>query len=400
VHRDTRDEIQTTLDTLEAHLAWWGLRQFTSDEAYFQWQREILSPAEITALHRHVEKKRGGSSVDEVAFYDATSHSNILPVLYSQQYGYYLAIGARVADRIGEARSILDVGCGVGILTTFYARQYPDKIFVGVDRSPDSIVRAQEQSKALGLTNVRFECLDLDHTVPTRFYDLILATHALVQAEQDPGIPSRSWSTFDRAGEDHQQADFERRTGIGVRLDGLSASMVKMGHMIVFEKTRQLARRVPLQRALAARDLGLIEQPELIRYRIIEEIADDGPFYVLGMGASRQIVWDESPEPDQGRPFDQSQLKTGSTDPDEPLYENHWPSAQRVWEQLHDKHLLKETTREEPDGRQLHVELGQAEEWVYLYCANTFDQRQLVIVEPAHMAMLESYYREIASGVL
>jgi SAM-dependent methyltransferase len=386
------------LQSLYSHLAGWGLRQFTSDEAYFQWQREILLPSEITALHRQVEQKRGGSSADEVAFYDATTHSNILPVLYSQQYDYYLAIGARVADRIDEARSILDVGCGVGILTTFYARQYPDKTFVGIDRSPESIVRAQEQTKALGLTNVRFEYLDLDRTAPTRSYDLILATHALMQAEQDSGIPSRSWSTFDRAGEGQQQADFERRTGIGVRLDRLSASLVQRGRMIVFEKTRQLARRVPLQRALAARDLGLIEQPELIRYRIIEEIADDGPFYLLGRGASRQIVWDESPEPDEGRPFDRSQRKTGLADPDAPLYENHWPSAQHVWEQLYNKRLLKETTRQEPDGRQLHVEFGQAEEWVYLYCANTLDQRQLVIVEPARALILESYYQEIVRG--
>ena len=59
------------LQSLHSHLAWWGLRQFTSDEAYFQWQRETLSSAEITALHRRWEKKRGGSSADEVAFYDA-----------------------------------------------------------------------------------------------------------------------------------------------------------------------------------------------------------------------------------------------------------------------------------------------------------------------------------------
>ena len=389
------DEIRTTL---HEHLAWWGLRQFTSDEAYFRWQRETLSPAELTTLYRQVEQKRRGSSADEVAFYDATAHQNILPVLYSQRYDYYLAIGPRVAARIGEARSILDVGCGVGILTTFYARQYSDKTFVGIDRSPASISRAQEQAKALGLTNVRFECLDLGHTPPTGSSDLILATHALVQTEQDPGIPSRSWNTFERASESQPQADFERRTGIGIRLNRVSALLSANGRMIVFEKTRQLARRVPLQRALAARDLGLIEQPEMIRYRLVEEIADDGPFYVLGRGASHQLHWNESPEPDEGRPFDRTKLETGSTDPDVPLYENHWPSAQRVWEQLHDTHLLKETTRQESDGRQLHVELGQAEEGVYLYCANTFDQRQLVLVEPARTVMLESYYQEIASG--
>ncbi len=385
------------LQSLHSHLAWWGLRQFTSDEAYFRWQRETLSAAELTALHRQVEQKRRGSTADEVAFYDATAHPHILPVLYSQRYDYYLAIGPRVADRLGEARSILDVGCGVGLLTTFYARQYPDKTFVGIDRSPASIARAQEQAEALGLTNVRFDCLDLDldQTPPTSSYDLILATHALVQAEQDPGIPSRSWNTFERASESQQQADFERRTGIGTRLDRLSALLSANGRMIVFEKTRQLARRVPFQRAMAGRNLGLIEQPELIRYRLVEEIADDGPFYLLGKGESRKLHWDESPEPDEGRPFDRTKLKTGSIDPDAPLYENHWPSAQRVWEELHEKHLLKETTRQEPDGRQLHVELGEAEEGVYLYCANSLDQRQLVLVEPARMVMLESYYQEI-----
>src|SRR5207249_9572240 len=129
---------------------------------------------------------------------------------------------------------------------------------------------------------------------------------------------SRSWNTFERASDRQQQADFQRRTGIGPRLDGLSALLSAKGRMILFEKTRQLARRVPLQRALAARDLGLIEQPELIRYRLVKEIADDGPLYVMERGVSPQFHWDESPEPDEGRPFDRTKVKTGSTDPDAP----------------------------------------------------------------------------------
>ena len=74
--------------------------------------------------------------------------------------------------------------------------------------------------------------------------------------------------------------------------------------MIVFEKTRQLARRVSLQRALDARGLWLIEQPELVRYRLVEEVADDGPFYLLGTEAGSTLHWDESPEPDEGPPCD------------------------------------------------------------------------------------------------
>jgi SAM-dependent methyltransferase len=387
------------LQSLHSHLAGWGLRPFTLDTVYFQWQRENISSSELAALHRQAEQKRSGSSSDEVSFYDASAHPNVLPFLYSQRYHYYLAIGSRVAHRIGEARSILDVGCGVGILTTFYARRHPDKTFVGIDRSPLSIARAQEQAKALNLANVHFECLDFDLTPPSCSPDLVLATHALMQAELDPGIPSRSWNTFDRTGDGHQQADFERRTGIGTKLDRIDDLLTPKGRMIVFEKTRQLARRVPLQRALAARDLGLIEQPGMIRYSLVEEVVDDGPFYVLGRGALGQHLWDESPEPDEGLPFDRTRLKTVSNDPGTPLYENHWPSAQYAWEQLYDTRILKEITHQEPDGRQLHVELGQAEEGIYLYCANTLDQRQLVIVEPARAAMLESYYQEITSGI-
>jgi SAM-dependent methyltransferase len=353
---------------------------------------------ELATLHRQIEQKRRGAVADEVVFYDAAAQPHILPVLYSQQYGYYRAVGPQVADRVGDAASILDVGCGVGILTTFYAKQYPDKTVVGIDRSPASIARAQQQAQALNLMNVQFECLDLDHRAPTRSFDLILATHALLQAEHDPGIPSRSWKTFERVGEGQQQADFERRTGIGGRLDRLYALLPAQGRMIVCEKTRQLARRVPFQRALAARGLGLSEEPELIRYSLVEEIADDGPLFLLRVGQSQEVQWNELPEPDAGSLFDRTMQRAKATDPDVPLYENHWPSAQRVWEQLQNRHVIKESTRQEPDGRQLHVELGQAEEGGYLYCANTLDQRQLVIVEPARRRMLESYYEEIMNG--
>jgi SAM-dependent methyltransferase len=388
----------TRLQSLHSHLAWWGLKRFTSDSDYFAWQRKQLSPVDLTQLKAQVERKRGGERRDEVAFYDLTTKPQILPVLYSQRYEYYCEIGSHVAARFGNANSILDFGCGVGILPTFYATQCPEKQFVGVDRSPASIAVAREKARELGLSNVRFECVDVESGNLAGSYDLIVATHALVQAEQDPGIPSHSWQTFERAHDAKQQAAFEQRTGIGIRLDRLSASLIQNGRMIVFEKTRQLARRVPLQRALAWRNLQLVEAPEPIRYQLVEAVEDDGPFYVLGRGAPHQFNWDESPEPDAGGPFDRSNVKTGSTDPDAPLYENHRPSAQRVWEQLHDRHLLKETTCREPAGRQLHVELGQAEEGVYLYCANTLDQRQLVIVEPARTAMLESYYREITSS--
>jgi SAM-dependent methyltransferase len=384
--------------SLYSHMARWGLKRFTSDADYFAWQRIALSSTDLIQLRKVVEQKHKGGHLDEVAFYDLSAQPKILPVLYSQRYEYYIEVGSRVAACLGDAGHILDFGCGVGILTTFYAAQYPEKQFLGVDRSPASIAVARERAQGLGLGNLRFECADVELRSIAGPHDLIVATHSLVQAEQDPGIPSQNWQTFERTHDSKQQALFEQRTGLDIRLDRLSALLAQKGRMIVCEKTRQLARRVPLQRALAARGLWLIAQPELVRYRLVEEVADDGPFYLLGTEAGSTLHWDESPEPDEGSPCDPMKCKPHATDQDAPLYENHWPSAQGAWEQLHEKRLLKDTTRQESDGRQLHVELGQAEEGVYLYCANTFDQRQLVLVEPARTLMLESYYRQIVNG--
>src|SRR5689334_13551866 len=101
--------------------------------------------------------------------------------------------------RVGSAPCVLDFGCGVGILTTFYARQCPDREFVGLDRSTVSIAAAEQKAGELGLANVHFGCMDAEiERLPGR-YDLIIATHALLQAEHDPGIPSDNWRTFMRA---------------------------------------------------------------------------------------------------------------------------------------------------------------------------------------------------------
>ncbi|MCS6294231.1 MAG: methyltransferase domain-containing protein [Nitrospira sp.] len=390
-----------SLDQLHAHLAHWGLRSFSSDGDYFAWQRATLSAADLSRLHAQVERKRSGDRQDEIAFYDLTAEPHILPVLYSQRYEYFREIGGRVLPRIGAATTALDYGCGVGILTTFYARHCPETQFVGIDRSSRSITVAQSKAHELGLTNVRFECRDVEVEVLRGSYDRIIATHALVQAEQDPGMPSRDWTTFERAHDERQQAAFEQRTGIDVRLDRLSEMFSPGGCMVIFEKTRQLARRVPFQRALARRGLQLIEPPEPIRYRLVEEVADDGPFYVVQKESAHPLTWNEAPEPDEGLPFNRAILRSVPRDPQGPnipLYENHWPSAQRAWESLADRLVQQEETRRESDGRQLHVELGSAEGQVYLYCANTFDQRQLIVVESSRRAELDSYYREILSS--
>ncbi len=396
-------ESSVLIASLKTHLADWGLRRFESDADYFQWQRETLSSADLARLHQAVQDKQaphGGAEAEqsEIAFYDLTATPKFVPPLYSQRYDYYLEIGPRVAQALGAVGTILDVGCGIGVLTTWYARQFPNRNIVGIDRSSASVALAAEKAKALGLTNVRFECIDIARDAPTGPFEAVIATHALVQAEQDPGIPSMKWQTFERVQDGRQQSEFEQRTGIGPRLDAICKVLASNGRLILFEKTRQLARRVPLQRALAARGLALVERPELIRYRLVEEIVDDGPFYVVAVGAAGQIAWDESPEDDEPVTLDLAALAQAAGEGEAPLYENHTASAQRLWEALPSKQVTASFTREAQDGRQLHAELGASAGLTYLYVANTFDQRQLVLIEPARASVLEAYYGEIERG--
>ena len=62
----------------------------------------------------------------------------------------YAAVAPLVAARIGAAQTVLDVGCGPGILTTFYAEQSPHIQFVGIDRSAASIATARERAEQTG----------------------------------------------------------------------------------------------------------------------------------------------------------------------------------------------------------------------------------------------------------
>jgi SAM-dependent methyltransferase len=385
---------------IESHLKEWGLRRFESDAAYDQWQRATLKPDELTTLLRLSERRRvpGAGAADEIAFYDYAAARHILPILYSQRYDYYATVGSAVAERIGPARTALDAGCGIGVLTTFYAQQFPRCSFTGLDRSPASIAAARERAAEMKLANIRFECLDVDRAGPAGPFDLIIAAQMLLQAEQDPGLPSKSWRTFERAGNPAAQVDFEQRTGLAGRIDRLCAALAPDGRLIVCEKTRHLARRVPFQRALSARGLALLEPPLPIRYPVIEEATDDGPLYVLGCSGSPAAAWDESPE-QSDEPVDFAILANRQTNPGEPLYENHTAAAQKAWTSLPDRRILRETTKQEPDGRQVHVELGESQGLTYVYCANTFDQRQLVMVKSGQTSMLAQYYQELLQGL-
>ena len=483
---------ESVVHELHNHLQSWGLRQFAEEAAYYQWQKESLTHEQISKLNRFEQDRR--SSVDstaDVRFYDLAADPRILPVLYTQRYELYLVVGHVVTNRIQPARRVLDFGCGVGILTTFYAGCFPDIDFVGLDRSSASIAIAREQAEKRGLTNLQFEQCEIPKNSISGQFDLILSTHALFQSEMDPGLPSFNWKTFNRAEDPALQVMAESRTGLKERLDSIGKALLPQGRMLLCEKAIHLGRRILLQRALSSRGYELMSEPFAFRYRDIDEMIDDGPLYEITRQSQHDVSpWPEQPARERGQsvfacqgsiaedfvscladseinlkgsiqtpmgtpslvvvgrwesclaygyvktssgccgaiigslkdePVVQEhfencedwteenlvevmkrlwpQLADSSRGTEEPCYENHTMSAQEVWVSLPHRHVHQEATFQENGGREMHIEIGTCHTLGYLYWANTFDQRQLVMVPVHRLSVLEDYYHESISQV-
>ncbi len=77
-----------------------------------------------------------------------------------------------------------------------------------------------------------------------------------------------------------------------------------------------------------------------------------------------------------------------------PGYENHLPSAQIIYEALPRKIVRQESTFADGQGKEMHIEVGTTNTFQYLYWANTFDQRQLLVMDEKGVEILNEYYQE------
>jgi 2-polyprenyl-3-methyl-5-hydroxy-6-metoxy-1,4-benzoquinol methylase len=69
--------------------------------------------------------------------------------------------------------SLLDVGCGSGVMTNLIASVYPHCPILGIDRDEDGIEYAKGQAAQNGLRQTRFQALDIESDFPKGKYDAI-----------------------------------------------------------------------------------------------------------------------------------------------------------------------------------------------------------------------------------
>ena len=82
------------------------------------------------------------------------------PVVRAYCWGRFWILRERFLDEIGQylpARGrVLDVGCGFGLFSLYYALVRPGLVLEGLDRNPRRIAMAERAAARLGLGNVRY----------------------------------------------------------------------------------------------------------------------------------------------------------------------------------------------------------------------------------------------------
>ena len=116
------------------------------------------------------------NSADDQAFHDTLfGGQQYDPFTFA--YPGYVTI-RRFADlaeeRLGNARYVVDFGCGPGEITCELARRRPDVRFTGVDHSSAAIARATAHAERLGLKNLTFAAADIATYQPEPAADIIL----------------------------------------------------------------------------------------------------------------------------------------------------------------------------------------------------------------------------------
>jgi len=93
--------------------------------------------------------------------------------------GGYLPAAKGLPERLRQGIRVADIGCGTGHCVNIMARHYANSTFVGYDIAEDAIAKGNAEAQEMGLSNARFDVLDVAKLPPEPQFDLITAFDAI-----------------------------------------------------------------------------------------------------------------------------------------------------------------------------------------------------------------------------
>ncbi len=168
------------MHSLREHLAGYGFRDFDSSDFYRYWGGRQLGERKAGMLDRLRKplEKDGARPDDVLRFYDFIAEPSIAGVVHSMKTDAIRASGEAVWERIKGRRAILDFGCNIGYLTTWYAKQGGNRV-TGIDISERSIAVAKTMAEPLGCDNVSFVHGEARKVFHAAQFDAIVDTQTL-----------------------------------------------------------------------------------------------------------------------------------------------------------------------------------------------------------------------------
>ena len=129
---------------------------------------------------------------------DAAEHAAAKPFSDPNCGMYLIRIGALMSLLPPRPARVLDLGCGTGWTSLFFARAGYE--VVGADISPDMIQRANALRDAEGLTNVSFVVSDYEALTYHSEFDAVVFFHSLHHADDEALAVRKAFAALEPGG--------------------------------------------------------------------------------------------------------------------------------------------------------------------------------------------------------
>jgi 2-polyprenyl-3-methyl-5-hydroxy-6-metoxy-1,4-benzoquinol methylase len=127
-------------------------------------------------------KKGGGVPYDDFLRFHAIMAEDSGQSVLSSLESHVLPLVPGLTDRLTDGISVLDIGCGRGLILNRLAELYPNSRFTGMDLSVEAIGQARADASQKKGANVDFlvrDLSDFDETAPPESFDLITSFDAI-----------------------------------------------------------------------------------------------------------------------------------------------------------------------------------------------------------------------------
>ena len=164
---------------LARHLAHYGITPCAS-AAHWQARWSAVDPVLRAALDatRQPGATRAPTTAEQLRFYAAMAEPQVAGVMYSRQASTLHAIGSAVAALVAGRPLLLDLGCNIGHLTTWYAACGAVRTVTGIDFVPQCIASARALALPAGAA-AKFVAGDITQALPAGSFDAITDTHTI-----------------------------------------------------------------------------------------------------------------------------------------------------------------------------------------------------------------------------